>query len=135
MFRPDQLVVCVDDRTPEQRGIVQPLGGSWVGSMGGLKRGCIYTVRQCADTRFFGPCVWLREIVRPPQGADSPEVWGVTAEPGFMASRFRPLDDSKLSIFREMLAPSPDVIAEYVMEDDTARIDAAAEAITRSISG
>lgn len=128
MFRPDQLVVCVDDRTARERGIKPPPGYLWYGDMHGLRRGEVYTIRAIGVSHFNGePVVFLEEIVRPlqPNGVEA----------AFAIDRFRPLDDSKLSIFREMLAPSPDVIAEYVMEDDTARIDAAAEAITRSISG
>jgi len=124
MFEPGQLVVCVDDSDPLGRA---------VDLMDGLKRGAVYTVRWSgmASSHFnpTTPAVRLKEIYRSPC-----PVTGEVDLP-FAASRFRPLDDSKLSIFREMLAPSPDVIAEYVMEDDTARIDAAAEAITRSISG
>jgi hypothetical protein len=83
-FVPDQLVVCVDDRPSSFNGAAFP-----------AKRGSVYTV----ETAFIHPSgadgITLMEVGIPP-----PHV-------GFFASRFRPIDDKALDIFRQVLTDAP----------------------------
>jgi hypothetical protein len=60
--------------------------------------GAIYTIRAVGEIR---GTLWCRlvEIVNPPDQFGS--------EPYFAQEYFRPLDDSKLAIFRQIVAPKP----------------------------
>ena len=93
MFHVGQLVVCVDD---------VPVPG-YFSFMGGLKKGKIYTIRGFATHEHelvYG--VYLEEIFRPILAGD-------TYEAPFYTTRFRPVAETSLDVFREMLAPVPGV--------------------------
>lgn len=91
-FHVGQLVVCVDDAAhPEWPGIHRPCG---------LRRGHVYTVRDANLRRHGRDCIRLVEIFRPPLGSDE-------SEPPFYEVRFRPIDDTKLAIFRKLLTDIP----------------------------
>jgi hypothetical protein len=93
-FHPGQLVVCVND---------DAFYGGWC--VCGLRRGTVYTVRdteECAG--FYIPGVRLREIdrsicrnARHQFPVDFP----------FGAFRFRPIDETRLAVFRQALTPVP----------------------------
>lgn len=89
MFHVGQLVVCVDER---QGVIPEPT------PLAGLRKRAVYTVRTFTQGHVFregvADAVWLEEVSRP---RDRP----------FAAWRFRPVDETKLSIFREMLVTPP----------------------------
>lgn len=99
MFRVGQLVVCVRDdgfpnkETMRQRGAEFPV------------RGRIYTMRDLyASDRGGLLCCRLVEITNPTLSVLC-GCYG--AEPGFSVSRFRPVVDSRLDVFREMLVRPP----------------------------
>ncbi len=86
MFHVGQLVECVDDgrdRAPESN----------------LSKGTIYTVTDVrgGDFRHWGTIevLWLAEVY-PPSGYC-----------GFAGPCFRPLTDSRIAVFRQMLSPVP----------------------------
>ncbi len=88
-FVPGQLVKCID---------VSDLGVM----SDGLEMHGIYTVRGVVDEWPRGhPGVWLEEIVRPTRPAD------VFGEVPYRASRFVPIDDKALDIFRQVLTDAP----------------------------
>jgi hypothetical protein len=102
MFRIGQKVVCVDD-DPNRDSLMVPRH-LLIKNLDGLRRAEIYTIRAMAFERAHNGsqvlCVWLKEIVRPIEGAD-------TEEPGYAVERFRPLVERKtdISIFKKLLAP------------------------------
>lgn len=77
--------------------------GDWpsFGTLDGLTRGRIYTIRAIGDYRGF-PCVWLEEIAR---ASDS----SLNGEVGYSVRRFCPVIERKtdISVFTVMLTPSP----------------------------
>lgn len=101
MFNVGQHVVCVDDRPPEELGIL-PGPGGWIEDDEWIVRGRVYTVRGFVPDWFDGDLtVLLAELHRSP-------VLGVEPyEVGFDARRFRPLKDSSLDVFREALNSAP----------------------------
>jgi hypothetical protein len=105
-FRIGQLVVCIDDSIQES-GIVfsKRLHKPFLlrGDLNGLTRGQIYTVRGIdLDWVDEKPVLFLEEIIRP-------KLHHEHAETGFLASRFRPVQERKsqtdISIFLKMLSP------------------------------
>lgn len=94
-FHIGQLVVCVDDtlRPPRYQGA----GFEWRYDLNGLTRGTIYTIRDFEHRVPYEGDIRLVEIVRP--------ICSFGFEAAYRIDRFRPLDDTKLSIFRDMLAP------------------------------
>ena len=86
MFRVGQLVVCVDDS----------LLGDCLTTK--VVRGAVYTIRAF-ETHHGIAGVLLCEIVnlKSPYGG----------EYGYLARRFRPIVDSRLDVFREMLVRPP----------------------------
>lgn len=98
MFHVGQLVVCVD---AERRRYCVP-GHAYGGGLDGLTKGNIYTIRWCGmfnhtdGSNTMSVCLY--EIVRPP--------YGITPEDcPYAAARFRPVVETRLDVFREMLAP------------------------------
>ena len=92
MFHVGQLVVCVHDE------------GQECGPGPYVRRGLVYTVRDRHHNGRHpvlgdGWAVWLEEIVSPSDEFGS--------EWGFLSSRFRPVQDSALGIFRKIEAPTP----------------------------
>lgn len=89
-FHPGQLVECIDDALPTNIDL-----GTTIPDLHGIKKGRIYTVRWAGRfTRNDGDTLFgvrLSEIVRPE--GDVP----------YLADRFRPVDDSRLDVFRAML--------------------------------
>lgn len=87
MFHVGQLVICVDVST---RG----------GSLNGLTRGTIYTISEivhfcdCGFCSGTGDYFHLMEITR-------------SNRLPYETRRFRPLDDSRLEIFRKALRDAP----------------------------
>ena len=100
-FEPGQLIECVDVRIESA-----PYPG--IGELDGLQVNRIYTVRRFEPAytdpgvRFAIPVVWLEEIIRP-----WPNWPGETEEPPFFALRFRPLQNSRIAVFRQILAQTP----------------------------
>lgn len=100
MFHVGQHVVCVDDRV----GVFDVPGVAYNDERGldGLRRGVVYTIRAVGDDgvpSLSKATVWLAEIQRPPSKG-----WGET---GYAAERFRPVDETKLAIFKAMLVSPP----------------------------
>lgn len=96
-FHVGQLVECIDDELPTNLDLE-----TTIPDLNGLTRGRIYTVRWAGrftrndgDTHFG---VRLNEIVRPED--DVP----------YLAGRFRPVDDSRLDVFRKALVRKPEVV-------------------------
>jgi len=98
MFHVGQLVVCVDDGKnrmgPQNRRHV----------LHGLKKGIVYTIRWVGMSPDHGLylCVRVVEITRP-------IYLHLNEEIPFCAARFRPVVETRLDVFREMLAPVPGV--------------------------
>jgi hypothetical protein len=97
MFHVGQLVECVNDDGfdgREWRKFETP------------KRGVIYTVRDTGPswTGDGDDAVWLEEIQNPVVYWSGPKI---ELEPQFRQSRFRPLSDFRLAIFRSLLQPIP----------------------------
>jgi len=102
MFHVGQLVVCVDD-DPWKYYVP---GHSYGGGMDGLVKGNIYTIRWCGMFNHTDGsntmAVRLYEIVRPS--------YGITPDDcPYVATRFRPVVETRLDVFREMLEPVPGV--------------------------
>ena len=102
MFHVGQLVVCVDDSR-----VCPPVAGrSYYGDLDGLIKGKIYTVRWCGQYMHTNGlefiAVRLVEIIRP-------KLTGGDVECPYAAARFRPVVETSLDVFREMLAPVPGV--------------------------
>ena len=90
---PGLLVVCVDDR-------------NWLNPYSISAhpvKGRVYTIRTIDPDR--GGMVRLEEIINPPEDHG----WGFF-EGRFLASRFRPVDDTKLEVFRKIAASPKDRI-------------------------
>jgi len=99
MFSVGQLVVCVDDSIGNWR----IRGQKYVFDLGGLQKGKIYTIRETLICPLHNhPAVRLVEIIRP-----SHIVY--RGEAPFSMRRFRPVVETRLDVFREMLAPVPGV--------------------------
>lgn len=100
-FHVGQKVVCIND-TFKNVSIDQL-----------IRKGQIYTVRwvgmysHYVDGEFLG--IKLEEIHRGDD--DGPEGYGAADMP-YRASRFRPLVEDKISMFRKLLAPKPDAPVE-----------------------
>lgn len=80
-FRVGQLVECIND-TPR------------AGTLDGLQKGRVYTVRWCGRHQRV---LYIRIV----------EIGGAARDPHdfpYLAARFRPVDASRLEIFRLMLA-------------------------------
>ena len=98
-FHVGQHVVCIWDAWgrshPKLAGVVWPVKGQ------------VYTVREIRlieSREVTGLALWFMEISNPVVKFKN------VAEPmevGFAARRFRPLNESRLDIFRAHLAPSP----------------------------
>ena len=89
MFVPGQLVICV--RTPgNPQGEVVP------------RKGTVYTIREAYRYPDRRVGVRLREIVNEPRRYRQG-----THEGRFLADCFRPLDDTKLDVFRAVLTDAP----------------------------
>ena len=93
MFHVGQLVVCVEDRPY----LFRVPGHEYRSEMHGLTKGSIYTIREVDVVHPDGHHVGVRleEIRRP--GKDCP----------YVNYRFRPLDESRLTVFRQMLVSPP----------------------------
>lgn len=99
-FHVGQLVVCVDDSPltapPPPRPWIQ-----WDRDMDGLLRGRVYTIR---DSGIRSVCdvdgVRLNEIVRRPCPVTG-------TDPAYSARRFRPVDDTRIAVFRQALTSVP----------------------------
>ena len=85
MFSVGQMVVCVNDRDSNFGALPRS-----------VKKGGIYTVAEIGLThrrdRYKMPCIKIEEERK------NHAIW---------AHRFRPLDDSKLDIFRKLVADPP----------------------------
>lgn len=92
MFHIGQKVVCVDDSYPPEDMdffCVDGVERRLTGDLDGLSRGRIYTIRSLGVSFVTGePVLRLEEILRE-IGPSDPN------EPGFHASRFRPLIERK----------------------------------------
>lgn len=97
-FVPGQMVKCVDNRPLTGPNPYNGLG--WVQDMHGLRLWTVYTVRDVLPDQKTGPCVRLEEIRRP-----FDPFFG--AEAAYRASRFVPIDDKALDIFRQVLTDAP----------------------------
>lgn len=93
MFHIGQRVVCVDATDG---------GGCFPPTMDGLLKGAVYTVRWAGLSVSSREAIRVEEITRT-------KLPGTDHEVGFLASRFRPVDETRLEVFRQMLAPTPRV--------------------------
>lgn len=91
-FRVGQMVVCVNDR--------------WHRDFLSLHlnvpmKGRIYTIRAIFEPPVAcQPCLWLEEIV------NAPTEWAEGLfEAAFRATRFRPVKETSIDIFRQIIAP------------------------------
>lgn len=94
-FHVGQIVLCVVQFVPLGHALVLPI------------KGRVYTVRGLTYSRSLALCgapklhgLFLEEIVNKPIAT----LDGL-AEIAFQAEGFRPLDDSRLAVFRQHLAP------------------------------
>lgn len=95
MFHVGQLVECVNGEPASEGGY---------GDETYPQKGSIYTIRDIYTCRVWGITkVRLHELVQEARRYSD----GIY-EPGFGADRFRPLSESRLAIFRQMLAPTPE---------------------------
>lgn len=86
-----QRVVCIDASPSDPTYTIDDLDG--------LTVGIVYTVRRIGIDEYWGSlCFWLNEIDR---GVE-PE-FERFGETGYSVRRFKPVDESRLDIFREML--------------------------------
>lgn len=92
-FHVGQLVCCIDDRR------YLPADGLVKGRVYVVQRTDAPVLFDCDDGLESHQPVWLEGECRGPSCG-----WPDTP---FAAYRFRPLDDTRLSVFREMLAPKP----------------------------
>jgi len=96
-----QLVVCVDDGTVPSEWHRKDI--QYDGVLDGLTKGVVYTIRDVyIDDIHNKEVVRLREIIRPMH-------WSMDVEPPYAGYRFRPVVETRLDVFREMLAPVPGV--------------------------
>ena len=97
-FHVGQNIVCVDDAPGRVSGV------------SALVRGRIYTIRGI-NTKSENEIGFLLVGVprRRPDHRDG-------SERGWVSTRFRPLDESRLSIFREMLVtpPTKELVADHL---------------------
>lgn len=90
MFAKGDLVVCVNSNPDFDHDIP---GVDRVPDMNGLRCGVVYTVRANGPCVMDGsPCVWLEEIVRPIEFAETSEV-------GYLSDRFRPVQRKSMEVF------------------------------------
>ena len=86
-FTKGQMVCCIDASQCEDCGSQPP-----------LRKGTIYEV----DSPFFDfePCVMLVGVT---------EVWGRqnTVHDGYESTRFKPVEPTKIEIFKQLLEPAP----------------------------
>jgi hypothetical protein len=102
MFAPGQNVICVDDKGFTLTYTQTPVAG------------CIYPVRRVRpdlDGKWQPVVgVLLHEVVNPTRRLTFPD--GVRIdEPGFVATRFRPVRDTSIDVFRKLLEPQPEEVA------------------------
>lgn len=83
-FHVGQLVVCVDDR-PRRGSVVYHLPVP-------LRRGTVYTIIDTGVSNKGAPIVRIAEAL-PHKGSS-----------GFFADRFRPVDETRLEVFRKIAA-------------------------------
>jgi hypothetical protein len=100
-FHVGQKVVCVDDDATHFLHLART-GLRISGSLDGLKKGTVYTVRAAGYRESFPGvlCVWLEEIIRPAT---------FFGEAPYIAARFRPVVERKtcISVFTAMLDRAP----------------------------
>ena len=87
-FHVGQLVVCVDDAPCQLSGVIA------------LVRGRIYAIRGLYHVSDQTGLLLAGVPRFPPDNPDG-------SERAWVSTRFRPLDESRLSIFREMLVTPP----------------------------
>lgn len=100
-FKPGMRVVCIDDQFDDFTITVALKYGVTL-----AKKGVVYTLRAVfIDDHYCAPAnlrILLEEIRNP----DLPFIDG-DAEADFPAKRFRPLDESRLDVFRNLLVGLP----------------------------
>lgn len=96
-FHVGQFVACVD--TGDHPEWIPD--GSVIGDLDGLSKGIVYTVREIDVLAWDDTTdnIRLWEIVRPTK-------LGIVDTP-YDARRFRPVDETRLAIFRQALIPVP----------------------------
>lgn len=93
-FHPGQLVECVDAAIPSNIDLEFT-----VPDLDGLTRGRIYTVRWAGRfTRNTGDTIYGVHLAEITRGKEVP----------YFAGRFRPVDDSRLDVFRKALVRKPE---------------------------
>jgi hypothetical protein len=68
----------------------------------------VYTVRESFRDEYGDASIRLCEIVNEERWYDRPGLPPSKFEPYWLSCAFRPLSDSRIAIFRQMLAPSPE---------------------------
>lgn len=115
-FHVGQKVVCINDKEMHKSGEIigfyqgRPIVKA--GTMDGLKKGAIYTIRaldlDCLDKR---PIVFLHEIIRPKW-----ECIPHQPEAGYCATRFRPLIEKSTETGMAILRKIADDISNKIKE-------------------
>lgn len=102
-FHVGQRVVCVDDSATHFRVKQRFMGllRRWVPHKSVLTRGCVYTVSRVGvgynlETGEECPAIQVAEI-------------SLDGDEALEAHRFRPLDESRLDVFRQLLVTPPGV--------------------------
>lgn len=99
-YQPGMRVVCIDDVWPPFIQAEQRLG-----RCNFPEKGRVYTLREVFIAPEVGVVVVrLREINNPPVAVFGD---GSLGEPCWGAHRFRPLDESRLDVFRDLLVDLP----------------------------
>ena len=98
-IRPGMRVVCVDDQWPRLVLAHATIFGSCFPT-----KGRVYTVRE-ALAWDETVCIRLVEIRNP--DVTFFDDAGNPVEPAFRATRFRPLDETRLDVFRNLLVDLP----------------------------
>lgn len=92
------MVVCVNADNLAFRSLI-PARFEIVGGLDGLLKGDVYTVRDIG-VEFGFVCIRLKEIIRPV----SPYT---RVEAMYAAARFRPVKETSIDVFTQMLVSTP----------------------------
>jgi len=101
-FYPGQHVICINDDWSGDGFDLSELAGIDL-----PKKGLVYTVEHTEPPLTGVQFIVYLEEFSLPEVTISTEDGEISGIPGFGADHFRPLDETRLDIFRAHLAPSP----------------------------